>query len=316
MVLAATAAAAWYLQAARVGEAQAPWIDMEPMPTARSEMAAAQLDGIFYVPGGLGAAGRTLDVFEAFDPSTGKWRSLATLPAAVHHAGAAAAHGKVYVAGGYRDVSFRTDNAAVWAYEPAVGEWSRVADMPFPRAAHALVGLDGLIYAVGGVGPESQELWVYEPQADSWNRGLAPLPTPREHLTAVAQGDRIYAIGGRSRGRNIAVVEEYDPAADAWQRLPEMPTPRSGLSAAVVGGVIHVGGGEELGGSRTFDAHEIFDPATGEWSQGPPLSAPRHGLASAGTTEGWYLIGGATRAGAETVVSLTPSVHLLPAVER
>ncbi|MEX2535225.1 MAG: kelch repeat-containing protein [Trueperaceae bacterium] len=302
-----------YAQTPGLGESEARWRRMAPMPTARSEMPAAVLQGVIYVPGGLGAFGRALTVFEAFDPGSNSWRTLESLPQPLHHTGAAATGGRIYVAGGYTDSFFRLDNSRAWSYEPAQDEWERIADMPAPRAAHALVALDGLIYAVGGVGPRSDELWAFDPDANVWTSDLAPLPTPREHLTAAVSGGQIYAIGGRTSGGNLATVEVYDPSEDRWTLRPKMPTARSGLSGATVAGLIHVAGGEELQGGGTFETHEILDPKTGEWSAGVPLSEPRHGLATAAVGGSWYVIGGATRAGAQTVASLTDAVDALEA---
>lgn len=66
------------------------------MPTARSEMRAAVVDGIFYVPGGFGG----LTSFEAYDPADDSWVELAPMPEPAHHMMVIAYHGKVYVFGG------------------------------------------------------------------------------------------------------------------------------------------------------------------------------------------------------------------------
>lgn len=91
-----------------------------------------------------------------------------------------------------------------------------------------------------------------------------------------------------------------------------MPTARSGLTASTSDGDIHVAGGEDLQGSRTFMEHEVLDVETGEWREGVALGDPRHGLASAVVDGSWYIVGGATRPGAETVISLTDAVDVLP----
>jgi N-acetylneuraminic acid mutarotase len=205
-------------------------------------MPAAVLDGKVYVPGGLGSLGRTLDAFEVYDPAIDSWDSLAPLPLGVHHAGIAAAAGRVYLMGGYTDLSFSTDNAQVWAYDPDDDTWERVGDMPSPRAAHALVSLEDRIYVVGGLGPEAQALWCYDPVANLWDVDLAPMPTAREHLTAVTTGGLIYVIAGRWAGQgNLGTLEIYDPETNAWRQGVDLPTARSGLTAAVVDGRIHVG---------------------------------------------------------------------------
>ena len=307
-----SSAAVWPRATARVPDARGSWTRAASMPTARSEMPAAVLDGRIYVPGGIGSFGRTVAAFEAYDPLEGVWTRLEPLPVGVHHAGVASAAGRLYLMGGYTDLNFSVDNGRVWAYDPGSDVWAHVSDMPSPRAAHVLVSVEDTIYVVGGVGPDARALWAYNPVANSWTIDLSPLPTAREHLTAVAVGGLIYAIAGRWQGRgNLGTVEIYDPETDAWTPGPNLPTPRGGLAAAVVNGRIHVGGGEELSTGRTFDTHEIYDPETGAWETGVPMVAPRHGLASAGLDDSWFVIGGATRAGVQTVASLTDTVDVL-----
>jgi hypothetical protein len=89
----------------------------------------------------------------------------------------------------------------------------------------------------------------------------------------------VFAVGGRflSPGATSGALERFDPAANAWERLPAMPTARGGLAAAMVGGRIVAAGGEDPTG--TFAQVEAFDVAAGAWSSLAPLSTPRHGLA-------------------------------------
>ena len=62
-------------------EAVSPWRQGAFMPTARSELAVAALDGRIYVAGGIGRFG-TSDAFEVYDPKKNAWARLAPLPMA------------------------------------------------------------------------------------------------------------------------------------------------------------------------------------------------------------------------------------------
>lgn len=286
------------------------WTQAPALPTPRSEMKAAALDGRVYVPGGLGPQ-RTLGVLEWFDPEAEAWASGAPLPEPVHHPGVTAAAGRLLVMGGYTGLNFDVDHDAVWAYDPAEDAWERLPDMPAPRAAHVLATVDGVVHVIGGVGPDAREVWRFDADAETWLEPAAPLPTPREHLAVAVLDGRIYAIAGRVPGRgNVGTVEVFDPAENAWSAAPDLPTPRSGLTAAAVEERIHVVGGEDLGSSDTFGAHEVLEPAAGTWSQAPRLDPPRHGLASAVVDGGWYVLGGATEAGGGTFGSLTSVVNV------
>lgn len=280
------------------------WSRAAPLPTARSEMRAVTVDGRVYVPGGLGRSG-ALGVFEVYDPAGDAWRALPDLPEPVHHAGVAAADGSIFVAGGYLDLRFRPDHAALYAFDIASERWERRADMPDARAGHALVALDGILYVVGGVGRSAQQVLRYDVSEDRWLEPAADLPAPREHLDAVALDGQLWAIGGRWRDGNVATVDIYDPENDGWRSAPDLPTARSGLAAAVVAGRIHVVGGEALDSGRTFVEHEIYDPRSGTWLRSDEMLPGRHGLAAAAVDDRFYVIGGATRAGAGTFVSLS-----------
>ena len=125
------------------------WSVGAPMPTCRSELGSAVLDGWVYVGGGLALSGSLAD-FQRYRPLLDRWERRAPLPGPLHHFGMAAAAGAVYVTGGYDSLRMRPRIRATWRYDPAAARWERMADMPGPRAAHAMVQLDGLLFVVGG----------------------------------------------------------------------------------------------------------------------------------------------------------------------
>jgi N-acetylneuraminic acid mutarotase len=288
------------------------WAEGAKMPTRRSELAAAVLDDMVYVGGGLTFTGAS-KAFEVYDPAGDNWQKAAPLPVALHHFGMAAVDGRIYVSGGYKGNNLSNPSDAVWVFDPAGDNWSAAPSMPGGRAAHAMVDMDGLLYVVGGAGVGSTFIWVYDPAEESWDTLPTSLPTPREHLAAVALDGRLFVIGGRWPGRgNLATVELYDPDLGTWDRAPDMPTARGGLTAAAVGERLHVTGGEdfERSPSCTFSQHERFDPAAGHWLTLAPLPTSRHGLASAAVGERWIVFGGGTKAAAQTLVSASDLVEI------
>jgi hypothetical protein len=165
-----------------------------------------------------------------------------------------------------------------------------------------MVAIDGTLYVVGGVGEgtgHDPAVWAYDIARDAWRAGLAPLPTPRDHLAAVTVEGRVVALGGRM-GPNLAAVEAYDPGADAWSALPSMAVPRSGFAAALLHDGIHVTGGEDFETRRTIAEHERLDLATMVWSRLPDLPTARHGLASAVLDGRWYVMAGGREVGLST----------------
>ena len=103
------------------------WQQLAAMPTARSALAAAVVDGIIYVTGGSLDSCEPSVALEAYDPVTNTWTTLASLshPRADH--ASAVINGKLCVFGGYSR-SGRTELVEV--YSPASNSWARAADLP------------------------------------------------------------------------------------------------------------------------------------------------------------------------------------------
>lgn len=263
------------------------------MPTARSEMRAAVVDGIFYVPGGFGG----LTSFEAYDPANDSWTQLAPLPEPAHHMMVTGYNGKVYVFGGGPDLSWRA-TVSVLVYDPATAAWTEAELMPERRMSGEAVLLGNFIYLVGGTGGTTA-LLRYDPAEDAW--AVLPGPSqPREHVAAVAFNDELWVIGGRWGGTGaLATVEIFSPASGSWRDGPEMNEARSGFGAAAVGDRIVVAGGEILG-ARPWTAlagAEVYDPDTDAWALLPELPAGIHGMPVVGFEGTAYILGGSDRAG-------------------
>jgi N-acetylneuraminic acid mutarotase len=302
------------LAATAVAQAPAPgsgrWTQGAAMPSSRTEVAVAEVDGKIYVVGGFGGE-RELEIY---DPASNQWSRGASFPRAVHHAAAVGVNGKLYVIGGYVHEWVPTN--AVYQYDPAGDRWHERSPMPTPRGALAAAVIDNKIHAVGGVGAgrigrrgNTDAHEVYDPAADKW-APRAALPTPRDHLAVAAAGGRLYAIGGRvdgDYGRNLAANEAYDPASDRWQARAPLPTARSGIAASVLGGRIVVVGGEASTG--TFNQVEAYDPASNAWSAYARMPTARHGLGSAVVGGKMYVISGGPTPGASASAAnevLTP----------
>jgi len=69
------------------------------LPTARSGIAAAVLEGRMFVSGGEAPAG-TFNQVQAYDGRSNGWSNHARMPTARHGLGAAAVAGRIYVVSG------------------------------------------------------------------------------------------------------------------------------------------------------------------------------------------------------------------------
>lgn len=279
------------------------WRTAAPMPTKRTKVVAAMLEGKIYVVGGFEKPnlGNMLNFaitpsVEMYDPATDQWASKAPLPVGLHHVGIGIVDGRLYVIGGYSKSGLSVWNpvATVYAYDPATDKWIERAPMPTARGALSVTEHERKLYAVGGYDRKANnaQVEVYDPVRNVWSTAAA-LPTPRDHLATATVGGKIYAIGGRIDGdyhQNIAVVERYDSSADRWTRVSDLPTVRSGITAAVVEGKIYVMGGE--GATGTFNQNEAYDPVRDTWQAMASMPTARHGLGSAVVQGRVYVISG------------------------
>lgn len=260
------------------------WTKGAPVPTSRTEVAAAAYEGKIYVAGGFGASGPS-DAVDVFDRSIGEWAAGPRLPIPLNHAMAVRTPEGLLVTGGYVSVTLGgvarpTAVPSARAFMFRDGAWTEVRAMPEPRAAGGAAYLGGQVYVVGGTNADdlAQDSLVYDLATDTWT--TAPgLPQPREHLAAAASGGFVYAIGGRTGGltTNLATVDALDTSTGAWVDAPDLPRPRGGLAAAALknGAIVAVGG--EAPGAAFADA-DMLRPGARKWVPLPDLRTARHGL--------------------------------------
>jgi N-acetylneuraminic acid mutarotase len=186
--------------------------------------------------------------------------------------------------------------------------WATRASMPTARRHLAVGVVGGKIYAIGGWnGGGLATVEEYDPTTNTWTNcgtpapgnGCAPMPTGRYALAVGVVNDKIYAIGGHSGSILPTVVEEYDPATNAWTNCgtpapgngcASIPTAREWLTVGVVGGKIYAIGGTS-GGSFLTTVEE-YNPATNTWTTKTPMLTGRSGLAVGVVNNKIYAIGG------------------------
>ncbi len=123
------------------------------MPTARAELTAGVVSGIFYVIGGRTGGGASASVsvgtVEAYDPATDTWTTRAGMPTPRQDAIVGVLNGMIYVVGGYSASSGSVLNA-VEAYDPIANAWTTKQSMPTARSFLSGGVVGGALFAVGG----------------------------------------------------------------------------------------------------------------------------------------------------------------------
>ena len=277
------------------------WEELPPMPSKRTEVAVTLLNEKIYVVGGFTQKGIT-DQVDVWDSAIGNWAQLPSLPTPLHHTTISAVNEKLYVIGGFASAMW-TPVGTVYEYNPKTRNWTEKSRMPTKRGALAASVIGKKIYVVGGANKKifklvnTPALEIYDPLKNSW-KTLAPMLTPRDHLTTSSANGKLYAIGGRVNlnfHNNLDTNEVYDPKANRWTRLTPLPTKRSGITSQTLERKILVFGGES--GEGTFTENESYDPDTNTWETLLPMPSGRHGLGSAKYQNRIHLFGGGPKPG-------------------
>ncbi len=246
----------------------------------------------------------------SYRPSTKQWSQLAPVgpsprTRAYHAAVWDPNGGQMLVFGGIGG-SFESFND-VWSYQPSTNAWTELSPnvlfsfglVPEGRFYHSAVwdptNAQMLVFA--GASPQYgllDDLWSYDPGADVWTELEPPGFIPPARLSQGAVWDpvrsRMLVFAGGCGGCYLDDFWSYDPAENAWSRVPvsgnAKPGARGGHSA-----VWESTHGEMLvfGGSVLNDVW-TFQPTTNAWRQRVSREAPVP--ASAGQRAVWDPAGG------------------------
>jgi N-acetylneuraminic acid mutarotase len=192
------------------------------MPTPRSMLGVAVLNGILYAVGGgacvtsdVPCATNSVATVEAYDPVTDTWTTKASMPTARQSLGTAVANGRLYAIGGHQTTdpfnsgttNFLSTNEE---YDPATDSWTSKAPMPTPRYGPGVAALNGVLHAIGGDGQGPRSVGTHEefdPVANAWTVRQA-MPTARFWAGVAVVNGKVFVVGGNGA---FAIVEAYQP---------------------------------------------------------------------------------------------------------
>jgi hypothetical protein len=171
-----------------------------------------------------------------------------------------------------------------------------------PRAQHAVVALDGIVYAFGGVVSTTMQTGTLEALVGgSWKM--------RTGTVSVHAGVAATALDGEIYVGDSDDTWVYTAATDSWlvQYTPDTPRDHIAVATGSDHTVYEFGG--EHNGSYALDLVDGWQPATVTWTARSPMSMPRRDPAAVAAPDGrMYLIGGEVSSATDTnsVESYTP----------
>jgi N-acetylneuraminic acid mutarotase len=244
--------------------------------------------------GDVGGVHGSIQRVARYDPRQATWAALPSLVVSTSYASliyAPNVHTFYNFGGLYLSNIAET---SVQSYNPLTPNWV-LSPQPMPdrRAYLGTVYANGLIYVVGGtvgnVFVPHDNLWAYDPVADTWDTTLPSIPAGTMGAVTGVIGGHLLVAGGAHAGQNFSdTLYDYDIAARTWATRTTLLQPVFEAQGAVISGRLWViGGGTPFAGANQAVAPhalttvQIYDPVRDRWSWGPPLPAPRsHGAGS------------------------------------
>ena len=268
------------------------WVPKASMPTARSDLGVAVVDGKIFAIGGYNAG--YLSTNEQYDPATDTWTTKQPMPTPRSSFGIAVYQNKIYAIGGATGTSsFELITDVNEVYDPATDSWSQKTKIPLAGEQFQANVLNGKIYLTGGL--VSNDTQVYDPTTDAWTSGTS-IPTQVYLYGSTVANNKMYILGGSGPGTpNLNQI--YNPQTNTWSAGRVVPTPVTGETAAATTGVkaperIYAIGGRISYSTTATSINQVYDPATDQWASGTDMPTARFNFAVAVVDDLLYAIGG------------------------
>ena len=245
------------------------------------------------------------------------WTEVAPLPVPRSEQMGAVVGGKLYVFGGYVDLTFKPTRRSD-VYDPATNTWTRIADLP-TGSTHAGTVVDGTsVYFAGGY-PETATfqtysttaVWRYDTVADQFTT-LPSLPAGRGGGALALLGRNLHYFGGSDAARADSASHwalNLDDLGAGWVTKAPLPLARNHLGGVTIGGKIYAVAGQQLQDNNSVfrDEVDIYDPATNAWTPAAPLPAPprSHITNSTIVWQGQILTFGGEKAGHQVMTEIS-----------
>ena len=181
------------------------WQTLAPMPTARTRVELASVNGKIYAIGGINddeGKFSSINITEIYDPLTNSWSTGLQAPLATSWAPCAVVDNKIYIVGGTTNM----------IYDTQTDTWG-MGTQPPTRFGHLFASATTGVFAPKRIYVLTDELTtsskisdgnyeftstlnIFDPQLDSWSSMTVPISRSLSAMAVVK--DTLYVIGGAS----------------------------------------------------------------------------------------------------------------------
>jgi N-acetylneuraminic acid mutarotase len=173
----------------------------------------------------------------------------------------------IYCVGGYTSSNVYK---LLEKYDHQTGQWENLQSMTESREGLASAVLDGKIYALGGVGFASSE--IYDPVVNSWSVG-PNLPEVIHRACAITYNNRLFLMGGqRADNAYLDQVLEFNSTSNQWITRSPMPNVGSGHKLIVFQNAVWAIG---VSPDSSFAKVDRYVPETDTWFSMPDMITGR-----------------------------------------
>jgi N-acetylneuraminic acid mutarotase len=226
-------------------------------------------DMVYLYGGSPDYSATSVALCQRYNPASNTWSDMAPMKTARQAIKGIYCRGKLYAIGGYSNADQGIDSCE--AYDIATNAWAPIARLPAPLYSYqAVTWNDSLIYILGGHdgGPAGNQVYIYNPRADTWVSGDTML-VPCDMGDAAIIGDTLYFAGGCNADGNldtvmrIGVIDHNNPTRITWSWGPRLPAARYCGPTIAAQGKIYWFGGLLSAGAGATSAGYVYDPGTG-----------------------------------------------------
>jgi len=260
-------------------------LEWEPIPkmgSPRVFVSIIWVNDLLYVIGGCNEVGEPVDTIQSYDPNTGVWSDIKSMPTKRAAPIVAVFSGYLLVIGGVGISQKPVD--AVEMLSPNKDRWKQLTSLSEPLMGMAHVVQENKILLFGGMGADTNprdqvKSFIINPNKgnEKW-LALPSMPTARFAAHALQRDNKIYVIGGRQGKLPVSAFEVFDLNTKSWTIYPNIPTKRVFCNYVMTDNYIVTLGGlkqtAQQGFSDACELYPIIKNEKGHWLSDKKYSMP------------------------------------------